>query len=152
MIVRFHEHSEPTQRMLNAIEPASYIRPHRHTLAGKHEVVIVLRGKLLVVRFQEDGAPLEVYIISAMGPISGMEIPVGAWHTIISLEPGTVAFEVNSGPYEPQSHKEYAVWAPPEEDIHAGAAYLLTLRTQFSGILPELAARDTIDAEEDEIC
>jgi hypothetical protein len=30
MILRFHGHEEPLQRMLNAVEPESYVRPHRH--------------------------------------------------------------------------------------------------------------------------
>jgi|SRR5687768_11588549 len=152
MILRFHEHGDPVQRMLNAIEPGSYVRPHRHPKSDKHEVVIALRGSLLVARFQADGAPVEGYVVSAIGPASGIEIPAGAWHTIVSLEPGTVVYEVNSGPYDPATHKEYAEWAPPEEDTRAGSAYLLGLRTHFSPLIPELTARDVIDAEEDEIC
>ena len=150
-IIRLHEHEEPVQRMLNAIEPESYVRPHRHTGPHKHEVVVALRGSLLLVRFGEDGSPLEGYVVAASGPTYGVEVPVGAWHTIVSLEPGTVVFEVNSGPYDPATHKEYAVWAPPEEEREAGAQYLLGLRAHFAALIPQLAARDQLEAEEDEI-
>jgi cupin fold WbuC family metalloprotein len=150
-IIRLHEHDEPVQRMLNALEPESYVRPHRHTRPHKHEVVVALRGSVLVVRFGEEGVPLEGYVVAAAGPAGGIEVPVGAWHTIVSLEPGTVVFEVNSGPYDPATHKEYALWAPPEEDRGAGAQYLLGLRTHFAALIPQLAARDLVEAEEDEI-
>ena len=152
MIVRFHEHDEPVQRMLNAVEPESYARPHRHPHSSKHEVIVALRGSLLVARFDAEGTPVEGFVVSANGPISGVEIPSGAWHTILSLEPGTVVFEVNSGPYDPTTHKEYASWAPPEEDAEAGASFLRGLRAHFDPLIPQLAARDVIEAEEDEIC
>jgi cupin fold WbuC family metalloprotein len=152
MIIRFHEHGELVQRMLNALEPETYARPHRHNDPTKHEVIIALRGRLLVVRFADDGSPLEGYVVEVGGPVAGVEIPPGSWHNIVSLEEGTVVYELNSGPYDPETHKEYAQWAPAEEDLDAGAAYLARLRAHFSAMLPKLAALDTIDAEEDDIC
>src|SRR5688500_17263621 len=73
-VIRLHEHEEPVQRMLNAIEPQSYVRPHRHTGPHKHEVVVALRGSVLVARFGEDGSPLEGYVVAAAGPTGGVEV------------------------------------------------------------------------------
>jgi cupin fold WbuC family metalloprotein len=151
-IIRFHEHGEAVQRMLNALEPESYVRPHRHPVAGKREAFVALRGSLLVVRFGEEGRALEGVVVSAEGPVKGLEVPEGAWHSILSLESGTVMFEVIQGPYDAETHKEFAPWAPPEEDEAAGAAYMRSLRAMFEGVIPQMAARDIIEAEEDEIC
>jgi cupin fold WbuC family metalloprotein len=151
-IIRFHEHEERVQRMLNAIEPDSYVRPHRHVEPGRPEVFVALRGSVLAVRFAEDGAPLEAVVAGAEGAVRGIEVPPGAWHAFISLEPGTVLFEVSQGPYDPTTAKHYAPWAPPEDDRDAGLAFIAAMRSHFEQIIPELAARNRIEAEEDEIC
>ncbi len=44
-IVRFHEHGDAVQRMLNALEPESYVRPHRHPVAGKREAFVARQGE-----------------------------------------------------------------------------------------------------------
>ena len=151
-IIRFHEHSDYLQRMLNAIEPESYARPHQHRDPDKVEIFVALRGSVLMVRFSEDGTPIEGIVVSADGPVRGVEIPAGAWHCLLSLESGTVLFEVKEGPYDAATDKRFAPWAPPEEDREAGLAYISQLRAHFSTIVPELAARDLIEAEEDDIC
>src|SRR5207253_3168795 len=104
-----------------------------------------LRGSLLVVRFSEVGESSEGVVVSADGPVKGIEVPPGAWHTVVALEPGTIVFEVNSGPYNPDTHKEFALWAPSEEDKEAGLAYIAGLRARFEGLLPQLAALDQIE-------
>src|SRR5437879_1142052 len=75
VIVRFHEHEEGLQRMLNAVEPESYVRPHRHVNVYKPEAFVSLRGSLLVIRFADDGAPLEGIVVSPDGPVKGVDIP-----------------------------------------------------------------------------
>src|SRR5215210_8681697 len=102
-IIRLHEHDEPVQRMLNAIEPESYARPHKHP--NKPEAFVALRGNLLVVRYGDDGDPVEAVLVSADGPVKGVELPPGAWHSIVALEEDTVVFEVSQGPYDPATHK-----------------------------------------------
>jgi cupin fold WbuC family metalloprotein len=151
-IVRFHEHDEHLQRMLNAIEPESYTRPHRHADPSKPEAFVALRGSVLVVRFSDDGAPLEGVVISSDGPVRGVEIPAGAWHSLVALRRGTVLFEVIQGPYDEATHKQFAPWAPPEEDREGGLAFIAQMRGHFEGDFPEIAALNRIEAEEDEIC
>src|SRR5436305_11682128 len=72
-IIRLHEHDEGVQRMLNAIEPESYTRPHQHVNPPKPETFVALRGSVLVVRFSEDGTPLEGAVVSGDGPVMGVE-------------------------------------------------------------------------------
>ncbi len=124
---RFHqEYAEPVQRMLNALEPESYVPPHRHADAGTVEVFVALRGRLGVLEFDDAGAVRNVFVLDPGGPVRGIEIPPNAWHTILALDPGTVAYEVKPGPYDPARAKEPAPWAPPEGDPGA-PAYLARL-------------------------
>src|SRR4051794_23693869 len=114
MILRFHDHEEPLQRMLNAVEPESYVRPHRHPGEHEAETLVTLRGSVLVVRFADDGAPLDGVVAEAEGPVQGVEVPPGAWHCFIALRRGTVLFEVKRGPYDPATAKDFAPWSPSE--------------------------------------
>ncbi|MEO8286822.1 MAG: WbuC family cupin fold metalloprotein [Chloroflexota bacterium] len=151
-ITRFHELHEPFQRMLNAIEPQSYVRPHRHLDPDKAEVFIALQGSALVVRYDETGTPQEGVLLDADGPVRGVEIPVGAWHSLVSLESGTVLFEAKEGPYVEAKDKDMAPWAPPESDHEAAMTFIANLRAHFAHVIPQLAVRDLVEAEEDDIC
>lgn len=105
------------QRMLNAIEPGTYIQPHKHEDPDKTEVFMVLKGRILVVEFDNSGEIKDFEILDATNKSWGTEIPPKTWHTIISLEPGSVAFEIKNGPYSPINDKNFASWAPPENHI-----------------------------------
>ena len=50
----FHaDDTAPAHRLLNAIEPGSYLMPHRHLDANKDETMIVLRGRMGVIFFDD---------------------------------------------------------------------------------------------------
>jgi cupin fold WbuC family metalloprotein len=111
----FHtDYADVCQRMLNALEPETYIHPHRHANPDKDEVFIVLRGSLLVVEFDDNGLITDYTILDASKGIHGVEIRPRTFHTIISLCPGTVIFEVKQGPYDKTDDKNFAKWAPAE--------------------------------------
>jgi len=129
-IVRFHEHHEAVQRMLNAVEPDSYVRPHCHLNPDKTEAFVVLSGRAVMVRWSEDGELLDQLAISADGPLRGVEIPPGVWHSFVSLEPGTVLYETLEGPFFPGTHKRYAAWAP-DEGSEAGRRFHEALRARL---------------------
>ncbi len=113
----FHKLAEdPLQRLINAIEPYSYIQPHKHENPDKREVFFVLRGKMLVVQFDDDGQITDHIVLdSTIGNIA-VEIPERTWHTVISLESGSVSYECKDGPYDPCNDKNFAKWAPKEDD------------------------------------
>lgn len=121
----FHEQTDNVQRMLNAVEPDSYVCPHRHLNPPKIENFILLRGSLAVIIFNDDGSIAEKIILHKDN--IGIDIKPGVWHTIISLEPGTVVFEVKDGPYVPATDKDFAPFAPREGDPLV-SAYLETLK------------------------
>ena len=107
---------DPIQRLLNAIEPGSYVRPHRHSAADRWEWFQALAGAAGILIFDNKGKVLERVDIRSAGPVYGVEIPAGVWHTVVSLAPGTVLFEIKPGPYVPLTDKDFAQWAPPEGD------------------------------------
>jgi cupin fold WbuC family metalloprotein len=125
----FHQFEDPVQRMVNAMEPGSYIPPHKHQNPDKIEAFIILRGRAACLKFNDDGSVSEVHIIDESGPEYAVDIPPGTWHTFVSLKSGTALFEVIQGPYEPGNHKNLAPWAPSEEE---GAEYLKHLEDQVA--------------------
>jgi cupin fold WbuC family metalloprotein len=113
----FHEtYDANVQRMLNAMEPGTYVQPHKHEDPDKMEVFIILRGKALIVEFDDAGNVIEHIVISVSEGVYGSEIAPCVWHCIIPLEPGTVVYEVKDGPYSPITDKNFAKWAPKEGD------------------------------------
>jgi cupin fold WbuC family metalloprotein len=114
--------------MLNAIQPKSYIVPHRHLKDPKEETIIILQGSLGCVCFNNDGSIItdSICYLSAKSNQIGIDLRVGVWHTIFALEKDTVIFEVKSGPYTKSSDKEFAEWAPEENAVEA-PAYLAKL-------------------------
>jgi len=131
-ILRFHDHDEAIQRMLNAVEPDSYIRPHRHEDPDKTEVFVVLSGRAHICRWDDGGELRETLEIAAEGPRRGVEVPPRVWHSLVALEPGTVLYEVIEGPFSPASHKRYAEWAP-EEGSEEGRRFHESLRARLAG-------------------
>ena len=112
--------SDPLQRMLNAVEPGTYIQPHKHEHPNKTEVFIIIKGRIAVIEFDNNGKIIEYIILDASKGNYGAEIKPHTWHTIISLEKGSVAYEVKNGPYIQIEDKHFAKWAPAEEDYEAG--------------------------------
>ena len=105
---------DPINRLLNAIEPESYVKPHKHEDPDKREIFVVLKGKLAVIEFNDRGNILSHCILDPKSGVHAIEIPARAWHTIISLESGSVVIEFKDGPYKAINDKNFASWAPDE--------------------------------------
>ena len=117
-------------RLFNALEPDTYIRPHRHLDPAKDETFMIVRGKLGVVMFDSAGVVLGHVLLAPGGEAVAADMPHGAYHTAISLEPGTVFFEAKAGPYRPLTEDEMAPWAPADGTREA-ADYLAALKNLF---------------------
>lgn len=126
-----HDH-HPANRLLNAMQPDSYIPPHRHLDPDKDETFIVLRGLLGLVVFDDAGGMAYSARVGAGGAAIGIDVPHGTWHTAIALEPDTVFFEAKAGPYLPLTEAERAPWAPAENTPEA-APYLAMLKVLVTG-------------------
>ena len=130
--LNFHEsYADPSQRMLIAMEPGSYIRPHRHLEIPKPEAFLVLRGKIALVTFDDNGEFLNTVILKAGGPAIGVDLPPGVWHTLIPLESETVFYETKPGPFIPIPEGDMAPWAPPEGGAEANN-YLTCLQNKIN--------------------
>ena len=99
---------DQSQRILNAIEPGSPLPIHRHQKSS--ETVVCLRGRLVEEFYDElERRCVEAIELSPNGPVVAVNIPIGQWHTVRSLEIGTVILEVKDGPYEPLSDVDILV-------------------------------------------
>lgn len=121
---------EPAHRLLNAIEPGSYLMPHRHLDAHKDETFVVLRGRLGLVLFDDAGAVVRTAVLGPGAQALGVDLPRGTWHSAVALESGTVFLEAKAGPYLPLTAEERAPWAPAEGDPRA-TDYLRRLLDRF---------------------
>ena len=118
MNYNFHETADaPIQRMLNALEPNTYLPPHRHS--DKDEIYIIIRGNLITVFFDEKGNITDKIILNPAIGNYGLEISAGTWHSIVVLEPDSVIYEIKQGPYLSSSEKDIAPWAPLASDQKA---------------------------------
>lgn len=127
----FHRHEEPVQRLLNAVEPGSYVRPHRHHDPPKWEMFVCLRGRGAALVFDDDGRIAEIHRLDPAHGDYGVEIPAGVWHSIVSLSPGSVFLEIKEGPFEPKHAGVFAPWSPAPDDPGA-AAFLAALERAAS--------------------
>jgi len=120
------------QRMLNAMEPGSYVRPHRHHAPPKAESLVLLAGSIGFVPFHEDGTPnyeAAILLHKTNGALA-LDCRESVWHTFFALEPDSVVFESKSGPFNPDTDKEFAPWAPAEGSAEA-PSYLEWLEAEF---------------------
>ena len=100
---------DQSQRMLNAIEPGTVIGVYRHT--GTSETVAVLRGVAEEVFFDEEGNEIGRYRLTPggvdPGSLAAIQVPMGQYHTLQSLESGTVIIEFKNVKYDPEGDKEF---------------------------------------------
>ncbi len=116
----FHtEYSDPLQRLLNAMEPLSYVQPHKHEDPDKREAFLVLRGRVVVLEFDESGHITGHMLLDPATGSFGAEISERTYHMIIAIDPGTIVYEVKDGPYSPIDDKNFAAWAPKEGEAGA---------------------------------
>ena len=90
---------DTSQRMLNAIEPGSVVPIHRHKKTS--ETLVVLRGRIIEEFYHDAGERTERIEVSPTSSVCALNIPAGSWHTLQSLESGTVILEMKDGAYEP---------------------------------------------------
>jgi cupin fold WbuC family metalloprotein len=96
---------DQSQRILNAIEPGSPERIHRHRHTS--EMVVCLRGRV-VEEFYDDLERMctDAIELSPNGPNVAINVPIGQWHSISALESGTVVLAVKEGAYAPLGEED----------------------------------------------
>lgn len=86
------------QRLLNVLLPRTPLPVHRHTHTS--ETYIILRGKMFVIFYNDNGSQKERFLLDPDKGNYGVQIPAGQWHGVEVIEPSTI-FEVKDGPYAP---------------------------------------------------
>ena len=112
-----HQDADVVQRFLNVLQPGTYVRPHRHCRkqeGGGFECFLVLQGSIGLLVLEEDGTLLEKEILSANGPVKGIELAENQFHTLVALDPDCVIFEIKQGPYQPSHDKDFIASFPKE--------------------------------------
>ena len=126
----FHESlDDPINRLINAMEPDTYLRPHRHKNPDKNEVFLLLRGKVALLLFDDSGNITEQVILDPKAGVYGGEIPCDVWHTLIVFESGSVIYEVKQGPFAPLAAENMAPWSPVADDIENVKLYMDKLKS-----------------------
>lgn len=72
---------------------------HRHPT--KDETFVLLRGRVVVNTYNDDGTIQESIELNPAEGRYGVNIPKGIWHNLESLEPDSVIFECKEGPFVP---------------------------------------------------
>ena len=107
---------DTSQRMLNALQPGTEVPIHRHEETS--ETVVCLCGRLEEIIYEEvveyvteqtsrtedvmqrrSFKEVERHLLCPAEGRYGMQIPMGAWHTIRVMEP-SVIFEAKDGAYK----------------------------------------------------
>ena len=96
--------SDGSQRMLNALEPGTVMPIHRHRASS--ETVVIIRGKIQWVFYDDDGNETERVTLDANGELRCLNVEKGRWHSLECLESGSVLFECKDGPYAPLGEGE----------------------------------------------
>lgn len=70
---------------------------HRHPT--KDESFVLLRGKVKVSTYDDDGSVLESVVLCHEDGRYGVDIPKNVWHNLEAIEAGSVIFECKEGPF-----------------------------------------------------
>ncbi len=90
----FHQSLEDKcHRFLNAVEPGTKVEIHRS--------FVLLRGKVRVNTYNDDGTVKESVVLCPEEGLYGVDIPKNVWHNVECLESGSVFFECKEGPFVP---------------------------------------------------
>ena len=96
-----------SQRMLNALEPGTVMPIHRHHASS--ETVVILRGKIEWIFYDENGNETERVTLDANGEPRMLNVERDRWHSLECLESGSVLYESKDGLYHPLEEDEIMV-------------------------------------------
>ena len=119
--------------MIIAIDPASYIRPHKHP--GKSEAFHIIEGEVDIVVFTDDG---EIDRIVPLGPPGSgrsfyYRMSSAFFHTLIIRSDVLIVHEITNGPFRP-SATVFADFAPDDREAEKAAAYQAELLRRVTAL------------------
>lgn len=118
--------ADPVQRLAIAMEPDTFVRPHRHPQTW--EMLTALRGRFVVLFFDDAGVVTQRTVLGDACRV--IEFPANTWHAVLSLDEGGVIFEVKQGPYKPLVQGDFAPWCDAVEGAAAARVNAWYARAQ----------------------
>ncbi len=120
MLLPFHRgQADLVQRMINFMQPGTYIRAHQHPREWATETLMVMSGCLGFVTFDAEGNVLTTHRLGVGGLV---DIEARVWHSVLALAEDTMILEIKRGPFN-EEDKVFADWSP-EEFSDGAPAYL----------------------------
>ena len=117
----FHgDFHDPVQRVCIGLINGTYVRPHCHPQGNKWEMIIVLKGVIGLLIFNQEGMVRERLELSPETSLIGTDVTPNTWHTIFPLSNAAVILEIKEGPYNPADPIDFALWAPAEGSAESG--------------------------------
>jgi cupin fold WbuC family metalloprotein len=136
--VRVNLHSsdeDGLHEMFIAINPGSYIRPHRHR--GKSEAFHLVHGAVDIIVFDEGGEIDNIVQLSAAGPGAFYyRLSEPLYHTVVVRSEILVFHEITNGPFRPEQ-SDLAAFAPDERNAEAARSYVTELHRRIDAFLAE---------------
>ena len=119
--------------MIIAIDPDSYIRPHKHP--GKSEAFHIIEGEVDIIVFSDDGAIERIVPLGPPGSRRPFYYRMSApfFHTLIIRSDILIVHEITNGPFRPQA-TVFADFAPDEREPEKVAAYQTDLRRRVTAM------------------
>lgn len=77
-----------SQRMLNALEPGAEMPVYRHH--GSFETVVILRGRVRWVFYDENAVETESVVLDADGNVRCINVERDRWHSLECMASGTI--------------------------------------------------------------
>lgn len=112
------ELDESVQRLCIALKKGTYVRPHYHPKNNKWELILALRGAVVLLIFDSAGVIIDRLKLRQGESLTGIELEPGTWHTLFPLDDEAVILEIKEGPYTPTELSDFASWAPAEGEIN----------------------------------
>lgn len=93
---------DQSQRMLNAIEPGTVMPIHRHR--NSSETVVCVRGHFEEYFYDANGKLTDTIDMVPGGNV--LNVPAMQWHSLNTLESGTILLECKDGRYAPLGEED----------------------------------------------
>jgi cupin fold WbuC family metalloprotein len=103
-----HEVDEPIIRVVRAMQPRTYMQPHRHLGEAPFRLFVLLQGSIGVLYFAENGQSEEAIVLSAERGNYGIEVPGDQFFTLVCLAPDSVLLEIREGPLKKDTRETLA--------------------------------------------
>jgi cupin fold WbuC family metalloprotein len=124
--IRYCSHKNPSEKVheMFIVHPnGAYVRPHKHI--NKIESMLVLRGEVDYVVFNDDGSIFKVIPMGDLksGKVFYNSLREQVFHTLLIRTEWLVFVEITKGPFS-KKDTEFASWSPNENDFSGRKTFM----------------------------